>query len=51
VVDDLLGAREGLQVSVVELLIGDSSVVRYMNLQDFDHSAWNFLTGRCRPGP
>jgi Fe-S cluster assembly protein SufD len=51
VVDDLLGAREGLQASVVELLIGDSSVVRYMNLQDFDHSAWNFLTGRCRPGP
>ncbi len=47
VVDDLLGARDGLQASVVELVIGDSSVVRYMNLQDFDHSAWNFLTGRA----
>lgn len=47
VVDDLLGAKDGLQVSVVELVIGDSSVVRYMNLQDFDHSAWNFLTGRA----
>ena len=46
-VDDLLGAKDGLQVGVVELLIGDSSVVRYMNLQDFDHSAWNFLTGRA----
>ena len=46
-VDDLLGAKDGLQVGVVELIIGDSSVVRYMNLQDFDHSAWNFLTGRA----
>jgi Fe-S cluster assembly protein SufD len=34
-------------VGVVELMIGASSVVRYMNLQDFDHSAWNFLTGRA----
>lgn len=47
VVDDLLGAKDGLQASVVELIIGASSVVRYMNLQDFDHSAWNFLTGRA----
>jgi Fe-S cluster assembly protein SufD len=47
VVDDLLGAKDGLQVSVVELIIGASAVVRYMNLQDFDHSAWNFLTGRA----
>lgn len=47
VVDDLLGAKDGLQASVVELVIGNSSVVRYMNLQDFDHSAWNFLTGRA----
>ncbi|MCB0043290.1 MAG: Fe-S cluster assembly protein SufD, partial [Caldilinea sp.] len=47
VVDDLLGAKDGMQASVVELVIGNSSVVRYMNLQDFDHSAWNFLTGRA----
>jgi Fe-S cluster assembly protein SufD len=46
-VDDLLGAKDGLQVGVVELIVGNSSVVRYMNLQDFDHSAWNFLTGRA----
>ncbi len=46
-VDDLLGAEDGLQVGVVELIIGDSSVVRYMNLQDFEHSAWNFMTGRA----
>jgi len=46
-VDDLLGAKDGLQVGVVELVVGNSSVVRYLNLQDFDHSAWNFLTGRA----
>lgn len=47
VVDDLLGAVDGLQASVVELIIGEGSVVRYLNLQDFDHSTWNFLTGRA----
>lgn len=47
VVDDLLGAKDGLQASVVELILGAGSVVRYMNLQDFEHSAWNFLTGRA----
>ncbi|RLT38791.1 MAG: SufD family Fe-S cluster assembly protein [Chloroflexi bacterium] len=30
--------------------MADNSVVRYMNLQDFDHSAWNFLTGRAMMG-
>lgn len=47
VVDDLLGAQDGLQASVVELILGPGSVVRYMNLQDFEHSTWNFLTGRA----
>lgn len=47
VVDDLLGGKDGLQSSVVELYMHDNSVVRYMNLQDFDHSTWNFLTGRA----
>ncbi|GIV76161.1 MAG: Fe-S cluster assembly protein SufD [Litorilinea sp.] len=50
VVDDLLGGKDGLQSSVVELHLGDNSVVRYMNLQDFDHSTWNFLTGRAAMG-
>ncbi len=50
VVDDLLGGKDGLQSSVVELVVGDNSVVRYMNLQDFDHSTWNFLTGRAAMG-
>ena len=47
VVDDLLGGKDGLQDMVVELIIGDGAVVRYMNLQDFDHTCWNFLTGRA----
>ena len=47
VVDDLLGAKDGLQVGVVELYLADNAVVRYVNLQDFDHTAWNFLTGRA----
>ncbi|HXF64046.1 MAG TPA: Fe-S cluster assembly protein SufD [Caldilineaceae bacterium] len=47
VVDDLLGGENGLQSSVVELYLHDNSVVRYMNLQDFEHSTWNFLTGRA----
>ena len=47
VVDDMLGAENAFQASVVELVLGDSSQVRYMNLQDFKHTAWNFLTARA----
>jgi Fe-S cluster assembly protein SufD len=50
VVDDLLGGQNGLQSSVIELLVGDNSVVRYMNLQDFHHTNWNFLSGRAVVG-
>ncbi|MEM7536198.1 MAG: Fe-S cluster assembly protein SufD [Chloroflexota bacterium] len=50
VVDDLLGGDKGLQNSVVELSVGDNSTVRYMNLQDFEHSTWNFLNGRAQMG-
>ncbi|MFN2202411.1 MAG: Fe-S cluster assembly protein SufD [Caldilineaceae bacterium] len=47
VVDDLLGGEDGLQSSVVELQVGANAVVRYMNLQDFEHTTHNFLTGRA----
>ena len=47
VVDDLVGGQQGLQSSVVELHLGDNSVVRYLNLQDYDHTLWNFMTGRA----
>lgn len=50
VVDDLIGGKNGLQSTVVELIMKDNSIVRYMNLQDFDHSTWNFLTGRAVMG-
>ncbi len=50
VVDDLIGGKNGLQSTVVELILKDNSVVRYMNLQDFDHSTWNFITGRALMG-
>jgi len=49
-VDDLMGGTDGMQNSVVELIAGDNSVVRYMNLQDFDHSTWNFINGRAALG-
>ncbi len=47
VVDDLLGGENALQSAVVELKLGDNSVVRYLNLQDLETSAWNFLRGRA----
>lgn len=50
VVDDLIGGKNALQSAVVELIVGDNSVMRYMNLQDFDHTTWNFLTGRAAIG-
>lgn len=50
VVDDLLGGEHALQSSVVEIVQHANSVVRYMNLQDFDHTTWNFMTGRAAMG-
>ncbi len=50
VVDDLVGGIKGMQSSAVELLVRDNATVRYMNLQDFDHSLWNFLNGRAVMG-
>ena len=50
VVDDLVGGVDGMQSGVVEVLVRDNAVVRYMNLQDFDHSLWNFLNGRAVMG-
>jgi Fe-S cluster assembly protein SufD len=50
VVDDLLGGVDGMQSAVVELHVGDNAIVRYMNLQDLDHTAWNFLRGCAATG-
>ncbi|MEZ4657846.1 MAG: Fe-S cluster assembly protein SufD [Caldilineaceae bacterium] len=50
VVDDLLGGEDAMQSSVVEIVQGANSVVRYLNLQDFEHTTWNFMTGRAALG-
>ncbi len=47
VVDDLLGAAQGLQAPVVEIVQGANSRLRYMNLQDLDLTAWNLMCGRA----
>ncbi len=49
-VDDFMGAENSLQATVVELILKDNAQVRYMNLQDFKHTAWNFLNGRAVMG-
>ncbi len=49
-VDDLIGGENAMQSSVVELIVKDNATVRYLNLQDFDFSTWNFLTGRAVMG-
>jgi hypothetical protein len=42
VVDDLVGGKMACKAAVVELVMGDNSIVRYMNLQDFEHSNVEF---------
>ena len=49
-VDDLMGAENAFQATVVELILKDNSQVRYINLQDYKHTAWNFLTGKAVMG-
>ena len=49
-VDDLMGAENAFQASVVELILKDNAQVRYINLQDYKHTAWNFLTGKAVMG-
>ncbi len=45
-VEDFLGADEGMVNSVVELLPGPSSQVHYLHLQNLADTAWNFSTQR-----
>lgn len=49
-VDDLMGAENAFQATVVELILKDNAQVRYINLQDYKHTAWNFLTGKAVMG-
>lgn len=45
-VEDFIGASEGLVNSVVELAPGANSQVHYLHLQNLAESAWNFSTQR-----
>jgi Fe-S cluster assembly protein SufD len=44
--EDFLGAGEGMQDSVIELLPGANSQVHYLHLQNLATTAWNFSTQR-----
>ena len=46
----LLGADDGMQDSVVELLPGTDSQVHYLHLQNLADTAWNFSTQRMLLG-
>ena len=48
-VEDFVGAADGLTNSVVELLPGANSQVHYLQLQNLAESAWNFSTQRMQP--
>ena len=47
-VEDFVGAADGLTNSVVELLPGANSQVHYLHLQNLAESAWNFSTQRMQ---
>jgi Fe-S cluster assembly protein SufD len=47
-VEDFVGAADGMTNSVVELLPGANSQVHYLHLQNLAESAWNFSTQRMQ---
>lgn len=49
-VEDFIGAENGMVDSVVELLPGANSQVHYLHLQNLADSAWNFSTQRMLLG-
>jgi Fe-S cluster assembly protein SufD len=50
VVEDFLGAENGLSNSAVELASGPNSRLHYLHLQNLADSAWNFSTQRMNLG-
>ena len=48
VVEDFIGAENGMTDSVVELVSGPNSQLHYLHLQNLADSAWNFTTQRMR---
>ncbi len=49
-VEDFIGAENGMTDNVVELLPGANSQVHYLHLQNLADSAWNFSTQRMTLG-
>lgn len=49
-VEDFIGAENGMANSVVELLPGANSQVHYLHLQNLAESTWNFSTQRMQLG-
>lgn len=49
-VEDFIGAENGMENSVVELAPGANSQVHYLHLQNLAESAWNFSTQRMHLG-
>lgn len=47
-VEDLLGAEDGLCDGAVELLAGSNSRLHYLQLQNLRDSSWNFSTQRMK---
>ena len=45
-VEDFLGAEDGMSNSVVELAPGPNSQLHYLHLQNLSDTAWNFTTQR-----
>jgi len=47
-VEDFLGAEDGMSDSVVELVPGPNSQLHYLHLQNLSDTAWNFTTQRMQ---
>ncbi|NOX62320.1 MAG: Fe-S cluster assembly protein SufD [Chloroflexi bacterium] len=47
VVEDFMGAANGMSDSVAEIYPHDAARLHYLRLQNLDHTAWNFATMRA----
>lgn len=50
-VEDFVGANDGMRNSVVELLPGANSQLHYLHMQNLAETAWNFSTQRMLLSP
>ncbi len=50
VVEDFVGARQGMSDSVAEIFVKQAARLHYLRLQNLDETAWNFTTQRASVG-